>query len=356
MVVTNMHRTLATDPNVQGREIRAFELNYVSAEEVLPIVQKLISPVGHAFVHVTKADNTRYTHEQIVIEDLPAYLLRVHAYLAQVDLQPRQVQVEANVLQVTLQDNCRHGVDFDQMLRVANSEVSLQSTGFATSSGPAHLFRIDGTDLTSVVDLLKSTTDAKTLASPKVTVLNGQQSRMQVGGQIGYLLTTTTQTSSLQSVNFLEYGVILTVTPLITDNGRILIKVKPQVSTGRINTRTDLPESETTEVETTVMLNDGEAMILGGLIKETDTETQNKIPWLGDLRYVGRIFQKRSALRERNEVIITLLPRIVPDCRDVCEADVTNQQRAHTPLLEGPLNRVDRRGWEPQLPDAMRGQ
>ncbi len=71
-----------------------------------------------------------------------------------------------------------------------------------------------------------------------------------------------------------------------------MMKVKPQVSTGRINSTTQLPESETTEVETTVMLRSGEALILGGLIKETDTESQNKLPILGDLWLVGRAFQK----------------------------------------------------------------
>jgi type II secretory pathway component GspD/PulD (secretin) len=354
IVVTKVDPDKPIQPALQGKQVRVFDLNYVSGTEVLRIVTKLMSPIGSAFVNTASPDNKLQSHEQIVVEDMPHYLVQVEEYLAQVDVPPKQVQVEAHVLQIALTDNCRHGVDFNQMLRVANSEVRLQSTGFATTTNPTSVFRLTGTDLSSVIDVLQSTTDTKTLASPKVTVINGQKSRMQVGGQIGYLMTTTTQTSSLQSVDFLEYGVILTVTPLITAEGDILMNVKPQVSTGRINSTTNLPESETTEVETTVMLKSGEAIIIGGLIKETDSETQNKIPILGDMWLVGRIFQKRSHQKERSEVVITLLPRIISEFTPVCEPDATKIDQAMTPLMHGPLHSNNRTMWEPQLPDSMR--
>lgn len=354
ILVTKVDPDKPMHSSLQGKEIRIFDLNYVSGTEVLRIVTKLLSPIGSAFVNQAMPDNKLQSHEQVVVEDMPQYVSKVEEYLAQVDVPPRQVQVEAHILQIALTDNCRHGVDFNQLLRVANSDIRLQSTGFATTTNPTSVFRLNGTDLTSVVDVLKSTTDTKTLASPKVTVINGQKSRMQVGGQIGYLMTTTTQTSSLQSVQFLEYGVILTVTPLITVEGDILMNVKPQVSTGRINSITNLPESETTEVETTVMLKSGEAIIIGGLIKETDTETQNKIPVLGDMWLVGRMFQKRSRQKERSEVVITLLPRIVSEFTPDCNPDASQIDQSMTPLMHGALESNDRTMWEPQLPDSTR--
>lgn len=342
-----------SDPLQQGRQIMVFPLNYRSARELMPVVQQLLSPLGTVYAHEVQTGDVRLAHEQLAVEDQAIYLQRIHEYLIQADQPPAQVQVEAHILQVMLQDNCRHGVDFDQLLRLANSEINVQSLGYANAGGPGHLIRLRGTDLTSVLDLLQNTTDAKTLASPKVTVINGQESRMQVGGKIGYRLTTTTQTSTQESVNFLEYGVILTVTPNITQNGQIMMRVMPQVSTGRINQQTELPESETTEVETTVMLNDGEALIIGGLIKEADSETQSKLPILGNIKYIGRLFQRRSANRERSEVIITLLPRIVQNSVPVCEQDLECQQRAMTPLVMPDLSPVDRRHWEPTLPSAL---
>src|SRR5690606_7175650 len=114
----------------------------------------------------------------------------------------------------------------------------LSSSGF---------LRIEGSHLNALIEAVKSTTDAKTLASPKVAVLNGQQAKIQIGGKLGYLVTTTTQTSTMQNVNFLETGVILSVTPVITDDNQILMHVRPEVSSGRINSDTGLPDSETTE-------------------------------------------------------------------------------------------------------------
>jgi type II secretory pathway component GspD/PulD (secretin) len=272
--------------------------------------------------------------------------------LEQADTPPKQVVVEAHVLQVSLQDDLRHGVEFDHMLRLAGSEVSLESTGLTSEQGPTTMLRLQGSDLDGLIEAIKTNTDAKTLASPKVAVLNGQQARMQVGGQIGYLLTTTTQTSTLESVDFLDIGVILSVTPLITEDQQVLLDVRPQVSTGRINPNTNLPESETTEIETKVMLGDGEALVIGGLIQETDNLSETKIPWLGDLKGVGRFFQKREVHRERSEIIIALVPRIlhpVPGCR---AHDLDELQRATTPLMHGPLHPNNRRRWEPRLPSA----
>jgi type II secretory pathway component GspD/PulD (secretin) len=341
-------------PALQGREMRMFVLNYVTATDMDKVVKGLLSPVGQSFATQSVPTDQRRTQEQIVVDDLPEYLQRIEEFIARADRPPRQVVVEAHVLQVELKDESRHGVDLKHLLRVAGSTVTLETAGFAGGTLPAGSMRIDGTDLDGLIDAIKSTTDAKTLASPKVAVVNGQEARIQVGGQIGYRLTTTTQTSTMESVNFLDVGVILRVTPFITDDHQVLMQVRPQVSTGRINPITELPESETTEVDTRILLADNEALVIGGLIQETDVQSQNKLPWLGDVWLIGRLFQRRESNRDRKEIIITLLPRIVDDVPGYREANPCAADQAGTPLFCGPLTRVDRRAWEPQLPDATR--
>lgn len=353
LVITPLDGTRKAAPMVQNRLVQVFSLNYVAALDVDKVVKGLLSPVGQSFIVQTMPTDQRRTHEQVVVEDLPYYLQRISDYIRAIDCQPRQVLVEAHVLQVTLRDDCKHGVNFEEILRVAGANVSLQTQGFGSAAAsPASLLRVEGTYLNSVIEALKTTTDAKTLASPKVAVLNGQEARIQVGGQIGYLTTTATETSAVQTVNFLDTGVILRVVPVITDTRQVLLDVKPQVSTGSINPTTGLPDTQTTEVTTKVMLADGEAIVIGGLIKELDTEVENKIPWLGDVKYIGRIFQRRTVTRERSEVIIALLPRIISDVpcqREFCPQQV---ERSRTPLFAGPLVRVDRTPWEPLLKSA----
>ena len=354
ITISSMGTDRRTSPSVQGRMIRVFTLNYILASDVDKVVKGLMSPLGQSFTNTTNVEEQRNAHEQLVVEDLPAYLDRIADYIGQVDTMPRQVVVEANILQVSLKDNNKHGVNFNQLARVNRANITFGTMGLASGTPPATMMRVEGSDLTSLIDLLKSTSDTKTLASPKVAVVNGQKARISVGGKLGYLLTTATNTSTLQSVSFLDFGVVLSLTPIITEDGQILMTVAPQVSTARINPTSKLPDSEATEVQTTVLLSDGQAIVIGGLIKETSNESQNKIPLLGDLWFVGRLFQSRDRLKERNEVIFTLLPRIARPGEFCSFASEEDHAQATTPLFDRNLNPVDRRGWEGELPDASK--
>ena len=356
ITIASMGAERKTSPSVQGRQVRVFTLNYILASDVEKVVKGLMSPLGQSFTNKVTVDEQRNAHEQVVIEDLPPYLDRIADYIAQVDTMPRQVVVEANILQVTLKDNNRHGVNFNQLARVSRANVTFGTMGLASGTPPASMMRVEGSDLSSLIDLLKSTGDTKTLASPKVAVVNGQKARITVGGEIGYLLTTATNTSTLQSVEFLKFGVVLSVTPIITEEGQVLLTVAPQVSTGRINPTSKLPEKESTEVETTALLADGQAIVIGGLIKETSNDSQSKIPFLGDLWLVGRLFQSRDRLKERNEIIITLLPRIARPGEFCSFASEEDHAQATTQLLDRNLNPIDRRAWEGSLPDASKNR
>ena len=331
--------------------MRVFTLNYVTATDIDKVVKGLLSPVGQSFINETTSTDVRRTHEQLIVEDVPEVLRRIESYLFQADTPPLQVQIEAHVLQVTLKDNCRHGVNWQEILTVAHHDVTLATVGFANGLAPYSSLTVKGSELNALIEAIKHTTDSKTLASPKVSVLNNQEAHMQVGSKIGYLLTTTTQTSTLQSVDFLDVGVILKVTPTITEDGQIMVQVNPQVSTGRINPTTQLPESETTEVSTRVLLSDGEAIVIGGLIKETDLDSQTKVPFLGDLWLVGWFFQRTEITRERNEIIIALTPRIIPNVPGQRSIDPYEAQRARTPLMDSCMQPVDRTSYEAEFPN-----
>jgi type II secretory pathway component GspD/PulD (secretin) len=252
-----------------------------------------------------------------------------------------------------LKDDYRHGVNFHTLARLAGSQIIFESVGLASgTAAPAAFVHINGTDLSGLLEFLYATTDAKTLATPKVTVLNGQMATIQIGQKLGYKTLQQTQTSTLQNVQFLDTGVILKVTPSITQDHQIMLKVKPSVSDGTIDSTSGLPNSNTTEVDTNVLLCDGEAIILGGLIKEGDNELISKIPILGDIKYIGWIFRRVAIQRQKTEIIIALVPRIVSPIPGTREPNQTAIQRVHTPIVDGPLLRVDRRQWESDLPQT----
>ncbi len=354
LMVAPLTKESVVPASVQGREVRVFSLSYASASDIDRVVQGLLSPIGRSVAVESDSKDKRRTREQVIVEDMPDSIERIAQYVAQADQPPRQVLIEAQVLKVDLKKECRHGVNFEQLANIANADITLKSAGFANAAAsPALLLGIDGTEMDALIEAITLTTDAKTLARPKVLAVNGQEARVQIGAQLGYFVTTTTQTSTLQNVEFLDVGIVLNVTPIIGDDGQVLMTVKPEVSSGTVNPATGLPEEETTEVETTVLLGDGQGMIIGGLIQEQDIDTQSKIPLLGDLWAVGKLFQKTNVTRERSEIIVALTPRVVPydGCNQVREQ--LNLMRVNTPLLEGPLKPVDRRAFEAELPDAI---
>ncbi len=338
-------------PAVQGRQVRVFRLDFAAAADVEKAVKGMMSPVGQVFTTVAKNTDNRQTQELVVVEDLPNYLQTIAAYIEQVDQPPRQVLIEAHVLAITLDATDRCGVDLTALFKVLHHDMKIYAQGFANPAAPqAFFFTFDGSDLDLLIEALRTQSQAKTLASPKVLVLNGQEAKIQIGRQDGYRVVTTTETSAMESINFLDTGVLLTVTPRISRNGQVLMHVKPEVSDGQV--QDGLPSKKTTEVQTDIMLPDGRGMVIGGLLRDTDVETQSKVPFFGDLYLVGKLFRRREVAKKREEIIITLIPRVVPGTLACDDRHAQEVQQAETRLLDRNLERVPR-PWDGRLPDAL---
>jgi type IV pilus assembly protein PilQ len=350
--ITRMSTDDAGGAIVQGRLIKVFPLSYVSGTEIEVVIKDLLSPVGKVKSMQSEKLDTRKSADRLIVEDLPDYLDRIEACIHQLDRPPKQVQIEAHILEVDLSAENRHGVNLEMMSDIAGTKLSLKTPGFAKStSNPALLVGIDGSKVDGLLDALKNTVDARTLASPQVLVTHGQEAKIQIGGKIGYRQSTTTETSTVQGVEFLDVGVVLTVTPYIGTNGQVLMKVNPEVSDGSINIDTELPDEQITTVDSTVLLNDGQGMVIGGLIREIDDDQRIKAAGLGEVWMIGRLFQQSRTQRSRTEVIVVLIPRIV-DCPCPLDAEQQTQlDRTETPLFHGALER-EFRPWEPELPEV----
>jgi hypothetical protein len=129
------------------------------------------------------------------------------------------------------------------------------------------------------------------------------------------------------------------------------MRILPKVSDGTISPE-GLPNEKTTEVETDVMMCSGQGMLIGGLIQETDSNIQTKIPYLGSVPYLGVLFQKRTVLKTRREIIITLEPHVMPF--DPVEQSHHDEQiaRANDPLTYGAIHSFPR-PYEPKMVDAL---
>ena len=314
LYVTSLTNSANLGREVQGRTLRVFPLNFISASDVEAVATGLLSQVGKAYITQADPIDTKKTCELLVVEDIPEGIERIAEYIAQVDHSPRQVLIEAHVLQVALSDEEKHGINLRNLARFGGSEVTLTTKGFADDTVPQGLgFRINGTDLGAVLELIRTHTNSRTLASPKLTVVNNQEAKIQIGQRLSYNVATTTQTTTIQSVQFLEVGIVLTVQPSIADDGHILMSVLPKVSGGKINQTSGLPEEETTEVSTTVLMPDGGGMIIGGLIKDENINGVADVPGLSRIPVVGKLFRRKSETSRRNEIIVALVAHVIPE-------------------------------------------
>ncbi|MGL4514579.1 MAG: type II secretion system protein GspD [Lacipirellulaceae bacterium] len=353
LYVTSMAAGTALAPNVQGRRVSVIELDFASAADLQPVVVGLMSPIGQShFVETNPADNRR-TKEVLVVEDLGPYVDRIEQYITEADQAPRQVLIEVRLLQVDLTDDQRSGVNWDALTRISGANLTLRSAGMASSTAsPGFMIESTGGDLDTLIEALISTTDAKTLAAPRILAVNGQQSEIQIGERLGYRQTLTTETSALETVNFLDVGVVLAVTPRITRDGRVLLRIAPKVSTGAVNAETGLPDEQTTQLETDALLNSGQGMIIGGLIQERDEVSVTRVPILGTIPYLNFFFQRRSTTLQRSELVVALVPHVMPLDGEQLVRNDEEVARAFDPLTQGALCRAPR-PYEPRMRDPL---
>ena len=353
IIVTTLAAAETIAPRAGGRRVETFELDFVKAVDVDQTVKGLLSPAGKSWVTLSSPDDNRMAREVIAVVDFPGNLQQIAEYICQIDQPPRQVLIKANILQVELKDDCHSGVNLQQLITSSGKGLDLSTVGLANElASPAAFLKINGGSLNGLIEFLQETTDAKSLAATELLTISGQEARLQSGEQLGYLTTTTTQTSSLQSVEFLDVGVQLSVIPHVTRDGRVMMRVKPEVSEGRFDPGFTTPSKDTVEVETDILLNSGQGLVIGGLIREVDSNVQTKVPWLGDIPYAGILFQKREVIKSRSEIIVTLVPYVMPYTPIEIARNSHRMMRATQPLLSPPLNRFPR-PYEAQLPDTF---
>jgi type IV pilus assembly protein PilQ len=175
-------------------------------------------------------------------------------------------------------------------------------------------------DVSVFLRLLDSVTDTTVLARPRVMALNRQRAQILIGRRVGYLSSTTTQTSTTQSVEFLDSGIKLVFRPFISSDGSIRMELAPSVSEAKIENLVDtngstlpVPNEDTSEITTNVRVKNGQTLVLGGLFKENTVIERRQVPGLGDIPLLGNAFKGYDDSLTREEIIFLVTPTIVKD-------------------------------------------
>ena len=239
--------------------------------------------------------------------------------LSKLDILPRQVMIEAILAEVTLNDNLRYGVQWYFNNSANSFTLSGSDTGSVSSQFPGFSYVYSGLkDARIVINALQSTTDVKVLSAPKLSVLNNQKATLQVGDQVP-IRTQTSQGTAVagapivSSIQMLDTGVILEVTPRVNDNGNVILDVTQEVSevTTTTSSGIDSPTIQRRRLHSVVATRDGATVALGGLMRENASRGNSGIPLLKDIPFIGGFFRTTTSDSRRTELIVLLVPHVM---------------------------------------------
>jgi type II secretory pathway component GspD/PulD (secretin) len=286
-------------------KVRSFELQYVTVDEMQSLLDPYLSDYGEITVFSEK--------NIFLIEDTPEFLRRVAALVREIDKQPTQILIEAKILEVTLTDEDSSGLDWTKFFSSDGGTGEFGGQGLNNAASPGLFFSYTNDNITVALDALTSQGRVRTLSSPKLLAIEDQESSVIVGDRRGYSVITTINQVTSESIEFLESGVILRVTPSVDANGKVMMDIHPEVSTGVIDPLTGIPSQSTTEVTTRMIVPDGQTIFVGGLIKHRIEESQRGIPVISRIPGVGRLFSSRENNRSNTETIVLITPTILND-------------------------------------------
>ena len=318
--IEEMEETAKTfDISTIGRIIptvtEVFALKHAKVEDIETVVTEALT------VNIGTIRTDART-KKLIVTDLPHNMEIIRDLIETFDDRTKQVFIEAKIIEITLSDDFYFGVDWKALFsKLHNFQWD---SNFPSSSTSASMLDITfGTFSASnyevALDLLKSVGNTKIISSPHIAVVDGEEAKFMVGSREAYVTSTTTTgevtTTTSESVQFIEVGVNLYVTPTIGNSGYVKMQVKPEISSVRSWLETsegnEIPIIDTSNVETEVLIQDGRTLIIAGLIKETNESTRNRIPILGDIPIAGALFGNTSIEKEMKELVIFLTPHLI---------------------------------------------
>lgn len=330
---------------------RVVRLNYITAADASTFITPLLSAAGSISIsgevstgfQPSLADGgaNSFAHtDTLIIHDYAENIDEMMVMIEELDKRPSQVLVEATVLQARITENNAFGVDlsvladfaissFTDPLGIVNDVITGPPPAIPTRLGAGHTtvgntntgdsgvkIGIVTHSVAAFIKALDSVTDTTVMANPKLLVLNRQKADLLVGEKLGYLSSTATDTSTTQTVEFLEVGTQLTLRPFISDDGFIRMELRPSISDGDTSRTVGtfvVPETTSQELTTNVVVRNGQTVVLGGLFKEDTAVTRRQVPGLGDIPILGALFKGQDDVVGRNEVIFLITPTIVKD-------------------------------------------
>ena len=300
----------------------------------------------------------------ITVTGTAKQLNRVANYIDDLTQQLKnQVLIDVQILSVTFDDSYTTGVDWNQLYSLQNMAIAtatqLQNNVGSLSAAPdggslsignltpgvtdapksaGAIVTRGSTQINDVVKFLKTQGDVKSISNPKILTLNNQPALISVGNELFYKITSTSLLQGAagggsqqtgETIDSVFAGILLDITPEISEDGTITLKINPSisdtidtVSTTTTGSRSIPPDLSRKQISSVVTLNDGEHVILGGLISSKTGTQVSKVPLLGDLPLLEYLFKREKRVNKVDELVLIITPHIIKRNTDLSLEDL----------------------------------
>lgn len=303
-------------------ETQIYSISHINLDLAKEIIADKISKDGK--VRLNAATN------QLIVTDTITKQETIKKILEDVDIPPAQVRIETKLIDISHTDLDNLGVKWqtsaltepmtfiDRMVGRKHKTKLTQADYVNNTGSSADLtagqfviaFSQGSATVTATIDALIRGRKARIIANPAITALNNVEARITIGEKYPIREQTQTSTGTLETTRFVDVGTTLKVTPKINHDNTIQLTIHPEVSSVA-STITDGPRITTREADTTVIVKDGDTLIMAGLLSTNDNFTKTRIPVLGYLPIIGMLFSSQDKDKEQKELVIFMTPHIL---------------------------------------------
>jgi type IV pilus assembly protein PilQ len=304
-------------------------LKHIKADNFMTVLPKSIPATN---VQIVKEQNA------VLVTGTMDLITQVQEFIAQVDIPTPQIMIEAIVVEFSKDIGKEWGIKAG---RGASSD-SAYSAG-SESYIPNYWGSMSGRGVKNMIDnvnreikkplngfqfgtigflpddfwitlkALESESKAKVMAQPRIATLNGNKASINVGVTRYFRLQGGTIENPFVRFQEIKSGIKLDITPWISQSGQVTVEISPEISNSTGDNKEGFPNVSTRSVNTTIRLNDGETIIIGGLIRAEDNKQIEKVPLLGSIPFFGKLFQSQGNQKSTSELVIYLTPHILRD-------------------------------------------
>ncbi|MFH1458902.1 MAG: type IV pilus secretin PilQ [Candidatus Omnitrophota bacterium] len=318
-----------------------FTLNYAKAADVAASVEEMKSERGKI-----KSDSRA---NLIIVTDIPTNIYKIGKVIKRLDAMTPQVTIEAKVIETTVSNledigfkwNASYtanmasrpttfpwpanniGTQYNNFLpkgKTAADFPTLSQPAMPLASASDFSFGIlDGSSFSLLLEAIQTKGKTKILSNPRITTLDNEPAEIHVGTDwpvASYSFSEESNRFVISGWEYKSYGILLKVTPTINQNGFVTLKLHPEISDKQEEIEFEgarVPVLTTQSADATVMIRDGQTLVIGGLIKDKNVVTKTKVPFLGDIPFLGLLFTHKSEEIVRNDLLIFITPHIITE-------------------------------------------